>query len=85
MCAKCIAAIGLCHSFVNDPVLLKATNQEALTSSTNLTDQNEENKADPEGPGGAPNVIKSDYHNPLVNMRYGKDKSDHTLEFLAIP
>ena len=26
LCAKCIASIGLCHSFVNDPVLLKATN-----------------------------------------------------------
>lgn len=31
MCGKVIAAIGLCHQFVNDPVLLRATNQEALT------------------------------------------------------
>ena len=31
-CAKVIAAIGLCHQFVNDPVLLRATNQEAFTS-----------------------------------------------------
>ena len=69
LCAKCIAAIGLCHSFVNDPVLLKANNQEALTSSTSLGDTNEESKADPDGNG----------------VRYGKDKSDHTLEFLAIP
>ena len=70
----------MCHSFVNDPVLLKATNQEALTSSTTLGDSNEETK-EPEGP----NALKSDYHNPLINMKYGKDKSDHTLEFLAIP
>lgn len=32
MSGKVIAAIGLCHQFVNDPVLLRATNQEAFTS-----------------------------------------------------
>jgi hypothetical protein len=30
ICARIIAAIGFCHSFVNDPILLKATNQETL-------------------------------------------------------
>ena len=84
LCAKVIAAIGLCHSFVNDPVLLKANNQEALTSSNCLGEAGEEAKGDPEGNNG-PNVIKSDYHNPIINMKYGKEKSDHTLEFLAIP
>ena len=29
--------------------------------------------------------MKSDYHNPLINMKLGKDKNDHTLEYLAIP
>ena len=32
MSGKVLAAIGLCHNFVNDPLLLRATNQEALTS-----------------------------------------------------
>lgn len=26
ICARCIAYIGLCHPFVNDPLILKATN-----------------------------------------------------------
>jgi hypothetical protein len=30
ICARVVAAIGFCHSFVNDPILLKATNQETL-------------------------------------------------------
>jgi len=28
VCARCIACIGLCHPFVNDPLLLKASNQK---------------------------------------------------------
>jgi len=34
---------------------------------------------------GVPNVSKSDYHNPLVNMRYRQQKRDNTLEILAFP
>jgi hypothetical protein len=26
ICARIVGAIGFCHSFVNDPILLKATN-----------------------------------------------------------
>ncbi len=26
ICAKCVASIGLCQPFVNDPLTLKATN-----------------------------------------------------------
>ena len=30
ICARVIAAIGIFHSFVNDPIQLKATNQQTL-------------------------------------------------------
>ena len=30
--AKVVGLIGLCHSFVNDPVLLKANNQWSLNN-----------------------------------------------------
>lgn len=35
ICAKCIAAIGLCQAFVNDPLTLKATNQITLVGKKN--------------------------------------------------
>ena len=50
MSGKVIAAIGLCHQFVNDPVLLRATNQEAFTAQDHMQsesmnmDDNEESK-----------------------------------------
>ena len=59
-----IAAIGLCHSFVFDPIQLKATNQEAFT------DQRDLQGLETQDNSGVPNVIKSDHYNPLVNMRY---------------
>jgi hypothetical protein len=66
LCAKCVAQIGLCHTFVNQPTLLRANNQEALATQSI---SNEESK-DQITNSGVPCVIKSDYHNPLVNMRY---------------
>ena len=93
MCGRVIAAIGLCHSFVNDPVLLRATNQEALTSQDQIfsqdqhfygvQDNEEESKEQPKGP----NVIHSEHYNPLTNMKYKERdmKSESTLEGLAVP
>jgi len=66
LCAKCIAQIGLQHTFVNHPTLLRANNQEAIATQS-LSD--EESKDQLQNTG-VPNVIKSDYHNPLINMKY---------------
>lgn len=33
----------------------------------------------------APNVIRSEHYNPLVNMKYKDNKSENTLEVLAVP
>jgi len=89
LCAKCIASIGLCHSFVNDPVLLKASNQSTITSHTKSVEETKDDDKNAHN-GGAPNMAKSDYHNPLINMKYkddngDKNKRDFTLELLAVP
>ena len=77
LCGKIIAAIGLQHSFVNDNVYLKATNQKTLIqTNTDLTKQ-EEKKYEIN--------VKSDYYNPITNQVRNMKKRDDTLELLAIP
>ena len=61
--------------------MLRANNQEAFAAQSL---SNEETK-DQVNHTGAPNVIKSDYHNPLINMKYKQQKHDNTLEILAFP
>ena len=89
MSGKVIAAIGLCHQFVNDPVLLRATNQEALTSQSQVFSQDarddNDNDQEESKEQAAPNVIRSEHYNPLVNMKYKENKSENTLEVLAVP
>lgn len=87
MSGKVIAAIGLCHQFVNDPVLLRATNQEAFTSQSQVFSQDarDDNDMEDSKDQAAPNVIRSEHYNPLVNMKYKENKSENTLETLAVP
>ncbi len=65
ICAKCVAAIGLCQPFVNDPLTLKATNQVTLVGKKK--DLNETVKENEDS--GNPGIIKSDYYNPLTNLQ----------------
>lgn len=78
LCAKCIAQIGLCHSFVIQPTLLRANNQEAIAIQSLGSEETKDQS-------GVPNVTKSDYYNPVINMKYRQTQHDSTLEFLAFP
>jgi hypothetical protein len=77
LCGKVVASIGLQHSFVNDTVSLKATNQKTLIMSDQYEGIKEEKKFEIN--------VKSDYYNPLTNQGSKGKKRDDTLEHLAIP
>ncbi len=70
ICAKCVAAIGLCQPFVNDPLTLKATNQITLVGKKR--EQLESQKLDEES--GNPGMMKSDFYNPLTNIQKYKSQ-----------
>jgi hypothetical protein len=82
ICAKCVASIGLCQPFVNDPLTLKATNQVTLVGKKRELHETQRQGED----SGNPGIIKSDYFNPLTNIqKYKTQSQDNTLELLAIP
>lgn len=84
MTAKCIAAIGLCQPFVNDPLTLKATNQTTLVGKKKTAQ--EAAKQATEESAQHSGIIKSDYFNPLTNLqKYKQSGQDNTLEYLAVP
>lgn len=71
--------IGLCYHFVNDPILLKANNQQ--TFKLDQPGDTEETK----GEGEKLITAQSERVNPLTNMKYNLEIVDNTLELLAAP
>lgn len=82
LCAKCIACIGLCQPFVNDPLTLKATNQETQILRKNITDTQKSEQC------GAQSITRSDYYNPTTNLKMKKkpgQDDDNIIDLLAVP